>query len=248
MNRGYLLGIGLGLALIAGGWWFLSPRFVPPPASIVAFATPLLDRSDAPIAYGHSADFVLQLQNRGNSAVRVDGITFDKPFASLGEHFSLPQVLAARSTVSIPVRMTAEKPHWGQYEITAIALVTNRRGSQPVSTMILCHVAAHLNPDPPVVQFHRVKRTAVVPVQTVRLWSPSSLEPLADCEVESNDPAVRVSIKPVQSIERGRRNQWELSVAIDAGQAQPQHRSQIVVRAGKDLPPVVIPVVGWVED
>jgi hypothetical protein len=214
----------------------------------VAFATPLLDRTQAPIPYGRTAEFQLQLQNRGGSAVRLDGVSFDKPFAVVSDSLSFPRRLEPHSSLSIPVSVSAEKPQWGQYEITAHALVTNRRTSQTISTVILCEIAAHLNPDPPLVQFDRVERTAVIPPKTVRLWSAASSDPLTACDVESNDPAVRVTVQPVQLVDRGRRYQWELRVEIDAAQAQPEHRSQIVVRTGADDPQVIIPVVGWVND
>lgn len=248
MNRGYWLGMGLSLGLIAGGVWLLSSWFVPAPGSFVAFATPLLDRTDAPIPYGQTREYQLQLQNRGSSAVRVDEVSFDKPFAVLRDGLSLPQRLGPHSSLSIPVRISAEQSQWSEYQITARALVSNRRASEMVSMVIQCDIAAHLNPDPPLVQFGRVERTVVIAPRIIRLWSPASIDPLKTCEVESNDPAVRVTVQPVQLVDRGRRYQWELRVEIDAAQAQPEHRSQIVVHTGPNDPQVVIPIAGWVND
>lgn len=248
MNRGYWLGMGISLALIAGGLWFLSSWFEPEPRNVVAFATPFLDRTDAPIPHGKTAEFQLQLQNRGNRPVRIDTVNFDKSFAVLGEGLTVPVRLGPQSTLSIPVKITAESSLWDQYEIRVQALVSNRRASQWISTDILCAIAAHLNPDPPLVDFKRVERTTEIPTKTVRLWSPSTIAPLSNCEVESNDPAVRVTVQPVQTVDRGRRYQWELRVEIDAALAQREHRSQIVVRTGPDHPQVVIPVTGWVND
>lgn len=248
MSRDYWLGMAVTLLLIATAYWYVAPSFAPPPRQVVAFVSDLTDYSDDPLLHGQSRSCLLQLQNRGNRTMFVQSVTCGQRFASVDPEFTFPSKLAPQAKLSIPVTIRADSSDWGQYEIEVTAQVSNGRVIDPVKTVIVCDVAAHLNPDPPVVQFSRVKRSAVIPRQTVRLWSPISMDALAECEVVSNDPAVNVSVQPLQKVEGGRRFQWELQVEIDASRAQPQHRSQIVIRCADGLPLVILPVTGWVED
>ncbi len=240
--------MGIALGLIAVATWGVAYWVLPEPAMAVAFATPLVDRTDDPISYDHHGRMLLKLENRGTRPVRVDALSFSQTFATAGAELALPVTIQPQAHASLPVEIQALKPHWGQYELTATARVSNRRNTQLVSTIIVCDIAAHLNPEPALVQFGRVDRSATIPPHTIRLWSVASQPPEEDCQVLSLDPAVRVSLQPVQMVEHGRRFQWELRVEIDARQAQAEHRSQIEVRTKGDRPPVIIPVAGWVNE
>ena len=247
MNRGYAIGVGIGLSLlaIAGA---ISYSRLPPPPMMVAFTTKLVDRSYAPVVHHQRHEVVLKLQNRGKGRVHLDAVRFNQPFVHVGSEITLPMGIPAGSTISLPVELAAEPPHWGQQDVQVTAAVTNGRESHDVSTVILWDIAAHINPDPPLVQFPRVKRTDQVPSTRLRLWYAQGGTPPIDVEVKSLDPAVRVTTMPLDEIQNGRHYVLELLIEIDAGLAQPQHRSQLVVRAKGNEPPVIIPVVGWVDE
>lgn len=248
MSRDYWLGMAVTLLLIATGYWLMTPWLAPPPHQVAAFVSDLTDYRDSPLEHGQSRACLLQLQNRGNRTLSLQAVEFNQRFVTVDDELALPAKIAPHVNLTIPVTIRADVSDWGQYEVEVTAQVSNGRIIEPIKTIIVCEIAAHLNPDPPVVQFSRVKRTAAISRKTVKLWVPATSEPIAECVAESNDPAVSVSLQPLQQVEAGRRFLWQLQVEIDASRAQPQHRSQIVVRSGDGRPPVIVPVVGWVEE
>lgn len=247
MNRGYYIGVSIGVLLIiaavAAYAWLR-----PPPPMNVAFTTDFVDRSETPLSYGHRDEVGLKLENRGQGRVRVDAVQFSVPFVTVAKRRPLPLWIPARSAVVLPVEIVSEPPHWGQQKVQVTAIVTNRKDTHEVQTLILWDLAAHINADPPLVEFPRVKRTENISAITVQLWHAVGDEPPEDVQVESLDPAVRVTSKPIQFARKGHQYLLELSILVDASLAQPQHKSQIVVRTNGDAPPLIIPVVGWVDD
>ncbi len=239
------VGIGLLLSATAGAIYYSQ---LPLPAMKVAFTTKLVDRTYAPVPYQQQSEVVLKLQNHGKGRVRLGAVRFNQPFVHTQPDTTLPQWIPAGSTLSLPVVLVAEPPHWGQQEVQVTAVVTNGKDSQDVSTVVLWEIAAHINPDPPLVSFPRVKRTASIPATRLRLWSAQGSAAPAGLQVTSLDPAVRVTTMPLDTMENGRHYLLELLIEIDAGLAQPQHRSQIVVRTNGSDPPVIIPVVGYVDE
>lgn len=232
--------------IVVGGLVFQA--FRPPSPMKAAFTTNLIDRSSAPISHGETSEVVLKLQNHGQGRIRLETVRFSQPFVHLSKKVSLPQWISAGTTASVPVEIVAEDSHWGPQEIQVTAVVTNGRESSELQTFVLCDIAAHINPAPALVQFPRVKRSDSVPPLSLRLWYAHGNTPPEGIQVESLDPAIQVTTTVIDNVQNGRHYVLELTIKIDAGQAQPHHRSQIVVRANGSGPPVIIPVVGWVDE
>lgn len=247
MNRGYLLGVGMGLVLFATVATVFFSRRLPPPLK-VAFTARLVDRTHAPVPLGERNEVVLKLQNHGRGRIRLESVRFNHPSVHTRPDFVVPLGIPAGETVSMPVELLAEPPQLGQQEVMVTATVTNGRESHAITTVVLWEVAASINAEPALVRFSRVKRSAQIPTAEVRLWYAHGTAAPVDLNVQSLDPAVRVTTMPLDAVENGRHYCLKLQVEIDASLAQPQHRSQIVVRAKGSDPSVIIPVVGWVDE
>lgn len=247
MNRGYLIGVGLGLLLIVAGW-SAAPWFIAPPPIEVTFAPATLDEANPPVSHGHQIEVLMELINRGRGRVRLDAIQCREPFVRPAARFKLPATITPGTTVRIPFEIVGESPRLGRHEVQVTAVVSNGRTSQEVQWWLVCEVAAHINPEPLLVQFSRVNRKDTIPPKTLRLWYVEGDPPPEEITVTSVDPAVTVTAKPMQLIQNGKHYVMEIGVEIDARLAQAQHRSQIVVRTKGDHPPVIIPVAGYVDE
>lgn len=247
MSRGYVMGLATGLAMILAGMAWMVP--VRPAPLQAALAEPVMDRLSPPVVHGDRQTVALVLENRGREPMQVESLRAGAEFVTLElpDGQALPIAVAAGQSATLPLAIDGVDNKWGPQEVNLEVVVSNGRQRGELRGMLLCQLVGPVNPDPPLVSFGRVARTAEQQPASFRLWSPVGRPKLHDYSVDSYDPAVVVGVRPIDATEADRHFFCEVTVLVNPRDAQAQHRSEIAVHSKELKRPLSIPVVGWVE-
>lgn len=254
----YLLGLSLGIMLFGAPLiWFVDERHAKADRvsdeAPIWFEPPARGSDDNRVVFGEPREWELKIRSGADDVVTITDLTFECPGSrvELCSPESIPTVLSSLGSLSLRIRITADKGRRGFFPLAYSANCQLRNHQFPIVVDGECsiEVISELNSDPLVVLLGEITSFGQIETRFAKVWSPAALSNPGLISAESDDPCIHVRVKKL-NLEKSRADNIdrvdvaELEFSIDTSVAPERLRSSVLVRMGDAE--MQIPILGFV--